>query len=82
MPSLVRVQTSETKEMGVQCEEAMAVQSGTVAEEGEHDGAEGDNIDVVLEALNLPSNSLDSDSDSDSAFGSDMEEECWFAGIK
>lgn len=75
-PSLVRVQTSETKEMEVQCEETMAVQSGTVAEEGEHDGIEWDDIDVVLEALNLPSNSLDSDSDSESAFGSDAEEEC------
>ena len=57
-PSLVRVQTSETKEMGLQCEETLAVQSGTVAEEGGHDGIEGDNID-----LNLPSKSLDSDKD-------------------
>lgn len=76
-PSLVRVQTSEKKEMGVQCEETMAVQNGTVAEEeGEQDGTEGDNTDVALEAPNLPSKSLDSDSDSDSAFGSDVEEEC------
>lgn len=71
------VQTSEKKEMGVQCEETMAVQNGTVAEEeGEQDGTEGDNTDVALEAPNLPSKSLDSDSDSDSAFGSDVEEEC------
>ena len=47
-----------------------------VAEEGEHDGIEGDNIDVVFEAFNLPSKSLDNDGDSDSAIESDMEEEC------
>ena len=33
----------------------MAVQSGTVAEEEEHQGIEEDSIDVVLEVLNLPS---------------------------
>ena len=53
-PSLVRMQTFETKEMGVRCEETMALQSGTVAEEGEHNRIEEDNINVALEALNLP----------------------------
>ena len=34
-PPLVSVQLCETKDMGVQCDETVAVQSGTVAE-GEH----------------------------------------------
>ena len=54
--SVVIVQC-ETKEMGVQCEreEAIAVQTGTAAEDRKYEENENEeDIDEVLEALNLP----------------------------
>lgn len=72
-PSVVIVQT---KEMGVQCErEEPIVQSGTAAEDREHEENENEEeIDEALEALNLPSKGSESDTDSDSAFGSDTDD--------
>lgn len=66
----------QTKEMGVQCErEETIVQSGTAAEDREHEENENEEeIDEALEALNLPSKGSESDTDSDSAFGSDTDD--------
>ena len=75
-PSVMIVQC-ETKEMGVQCEseEAIVVQSGTAAEDREHEETENEeDIEEVLEALNPPSKGSESDTDSDSAFGSDTDD--------
>ena len=61
----------------VQCEtkEAIAVQSGTAAEDREHEETENEeDIDEVLDALNLSSRGSESDTDSDSAFESDTDD--------
>ena len=68
----------ETKEMGVQCErgeEAIALHSGTVAEDREdEENVIEEDINAVLEAINLPPKGSESHSDSDSALGSDTDD--------
>lgn len=74
-PSVVIVQC-ETKEIGVQCEreETIAVQTNAAADREHEENVNEEDVDEVLEALNLQSKGSESDTESDSAFGSDTDD--------